>query len=302
MSFFLLPPSFELSLQKFLSDMKNTFLFLTFLLTLFNANSQTTITAWTFDNSSTNPTTGSGTLSIIGGTTQNSTAFLSGNGSGSLSYSITNFPAQENNNGTAGYQFMVSTVGYSGIILKFDPRGSDSSSKWQQYEYTTNGGTTWNLIRNNNGGLTNGFTTTPMINITLTDPACNNNAQFGFRIVSILNPATSNYEPVFSTATYATTGVWRIDNVRVEAATLSNEKLDNISGLKVYPSPASTELFVTSNSLTEKQVELYNLLGKKALVSKVTISPINISNLPKGIYIAKITEEGKTATRKIIIE
>lgn len=77
---------------------------------------------------------------------------------------------------------------------------------------------------------------------------------------------------------------------------------NNISGLQVYPNPAKTSLFVTSNSFAEKQVVLYDVLGKVALKAKVTNQPISVTSLPKGVYIAKITEEGKTATRKVVIE
>ncbi|MCL9809555.1 T9SS type A sorting domain-containing protein [Flavobacterium luminosum] len=84
--------------------------------------------------------------------------------------------------------------------------------------------------------------------------------------------------------------------------TLSNNKFDNIAGLQVYPNPAKTNLFVTSNSFAEKQVVLYDVLGKVALKAKVTNQPISVTSLPKGVYIAKITEEGKTATRKVVIE
>ena len=36
--------------------------------------------------------------------------------------------------------------------------------------------------------------------------------------------------------------------------------------------------------------------------TKVTNSSINVSGLTKGVYVVKINEEGKTATRKLVIE
>ncbi|RVU90790.1 T9SS type A sorting domain-containing protein [Flavobacterium columnare] len=83
---------------------------------------------------------------------------------------------------------------------------------------------------------------------------------------------------------------------------LSNEKLDAISGLQVYPNPTHSVLNITSNSFSEKQIELYNLLGKIALSTKTTNQIVDITSLAKGVYIAKVTEEGKVATRKIVIE
>lgn len=84
--------------------------------------------------------------------------------------------------------------------------------------------------------------------------------------------------------------------------TLSNARIDNISGLKVYPNPAKNTLYVTSDSFATKQVELFDVLGKSVLNTKVVNNTVNISSLSKGVYVAKITEEGKTATRKVVVE
>lgn len=77
---------------------------------------------------------------------------------------------------------------------------------------------------------------------------------------------------------------------------------NNISGLKVYPNPAKNTLYVTSDSFTAKQVELFDVLGKSVLNTKTVNNTVNISSLSKGVYVVKITEEGKTATRKIVVE
>lgn len=99
----------------------------------------------------------------------------------------------------------------------------------------------------------------------------------------------------------------RIDELYINTSlpdgiTLSNDKFDNITGLKVYPNPAKQFLNITSASFAEKQVVLYDVLGKVALTGKVTNQPLNVASLPKGVYVAKITEEGKIATRKVVIE
>jgi hypothetical protein len=43
-------------------------------------------------------------------------------------------------------------------------------------------------------------------------------------------------------------------------------------------------------------------LGKQVLNSKTSNNAVNVSNLKGGAYIIKITEDGKTDTRKLIIE
>ena len=106
----------------------------------------------------------------------------------------------------------------------------------------------------------------------------------------------------------AGTGNVEIDEYRVgttwtEVTPMSlNVGENNISGLKVYPNPAKNNLFISSDSFAEKQVELYDVLGKVTLKTKVTDAPINLSGLTSGVYVVKVTEDGKTATRKIVIE
>lgn len=83
---------------------------------------------------------------------------------------------------------------------------------------------------------------------------------------------------------------------------LSVGTFDNIPGLKVYPNPAKNILNITSDNSEAKQVEICDILGKVLLSTKVTNTPINVSSLSSGFYIVKVTEEGKTATRKLVIE
>ena len=267
---------------------------LIFLISGIAASAQTTLTMWNFESSTTAPSTGTGTLSLIGGTAPSATAFPSGNPT--ISYSITTFPGNTSASGTAGYQFAVSTVGYSGITVSFDTSGTNSSSKWQRYEYTVDG-TNWISIENNFGVLTSTFSTR-----SYTLPAtCNNNPNLAFRIVSIFaQPTNTTYAPVQGNYN-GSNGKWQIDNVRFAYSALGVNQ-NNIAGLKIYPNPAKNTLIVSSDSFAEKQVVLYDVLGKVVLNTKVINNALNISAISKGIYVAKITEEGKTATRKVVIE
>lgn len=78
-------------------------------------------------------------------------------------------------------------------------------------------------------------------------------------------------------------------------------KENNIDGLNIFPNPANDVLNITSNSTLEKNVQLFDLTGKKVL-DVTTISQVNVSTLKAGIYVAKINEAGKTATRKVVIK
>lgn len=78
-------------------------------------------------------------------------------------------------------------------------------------------------------------------------------------------------------------------------------KENNIEGLNIFPNPANDVLNITSNSTADKNVQLFDLTGKKVL-DVTTVSQVNVSTLKAGIYVAKINEAGKTATRKVIIK
>ena len=74
-----------------------------------------------------------------------------------------------------------------------------------------------------------------------------------------------------------------------------------LEGLNIFPNPANDILNITSNSTADKNVQLFDLTGKKVL-DVTTVSQVNVSTLKSGIYVAKIKEAGKTATRKVIIK
>lgn len=98
-------------------------------------------------------------------------------------------------------------------------------------------------------------------------------------------------------------GNFSIDDVVFNGSTASlSVKENNIAGLKVYPNPVTNgKLFITTDSNVEKTVAIYDVLGKQVVNTTATES-VNVSNLKGGVYIVKITEEGKTATRKLVIK
>lgn len=74
-----------------------------------------------------------------------------------------------------------------------------------------------------------------------------------------------------------------------------------IEGLRIYPNPATDVVFVTSNSGAMKNVQLFDLSGKKVLDVHTT-SSFQVNALANGIYVMKVTEEGKTSTSKLIVK
>ena len=85
--------------------------------------------------------------------------------------------------------------------------------------------------------------------------------------------------------------------------TLSSSSFNAIDGLTMYPNPLKgNTLFLTSTANAAMSVQIFDLLGKEVLKSDVINNAVNVSKLNSGVYVVKITEEGKTATRKLVIQ
>lgn len=81
-------------------------------------------------------------------------------------------------------------------------------------------------------------------------------------------------------------------------------KGETIDGLNIYPNPVSTgRVYITSKSSLNKDVEIYDVLGKKVLTATLTASKeLNITSLTPGVYIIKVKEGDATSTRKLIVK
>jgi len=94
------------------------------------------------------------------------------------------------------------------------------------------------------------------------------------------------------------------DELRIDATpnfTLGTQQ-EEITGLKVYPNPVSNgTLFIETSVNAEKKVTVYDVLGKQVLNTTTSNNAINVASLHTGVYIVNITEEGKTASRKLVI-
>lgn len=239
-----------------------------------DAAAQTVITQWNFNSvppdastgtGSTMPSIGMGTVTNIGGTT---TTFASGASNGGSSdpatvdntgWNLTNFPAASVANSTAGIQFAVSTIGRTNILVTFDLRHSNTSSRYEQFQYTTDISASTPVwvnfaLLDGNAGDTWFRRSVNLASVT----ALNNNANVGFRIVSAFAPSTSAYTAATSTSTYAATGTWRFDM------------------LSVYESPAlvpATLAFVGANATVPETAGSFNI---NALLTNGNANPSSV--------------------------
>ena len=75
-----------------------------------------------------------------------------------------------------------------------------------------------------------------------------------------------------------------------------------IEGLNLYPNPVTNgKVYITSKNDLDKEITIFDVLGKKVLQTVISSRELNISNLSPGVYIIKINEAGVSATRKLIV-
>ncbi|OCB77391.1 T9SS type A sorting domain-containing protein [Flavobacterium crassostreae] len=75
-----------------------------------------------------------------------------------------------------------------------------------------------------------------------------------------------------------------------------------IEGLNMYPNPVTNgKVYITTKNDSDKEVIIFDLLGKKTLQTMMNSKELNVSSLSPGVYIIKINEQNTSATRKLII-
>lgn len=208
-----------------------------------------TITQWNFNNinpgdiATATPSTGTGTLGLLGGVTHPASGFNGASSSDpaatNVAFQTTTYAAQSAENGLRGLGFSADTTGFTSAMgfdavkVSFDLRLSNTSSRWYRLDYTLDGGTNWNegtatrLGTDANAG-DQWFNSNT---VTINNIAALDNANFGFRVVSVFSPvdfvaantttpfsANTGYEVARNTiSNYAASGTWRFDMVTVAA-------------------------------------------------------------------------------------
>jgi len=91
-------------------------------------------------------------------------------------------------------------------------------------------------------------------------------------------------------------------NAQTNASKTTLSPSDGISDLSIYPNPVSSgKIYITTKENLTKEIEIYDVLGKKILSESLSGKELNISKLTAGIYILKIKEGNNSATRKLVV-
>jgi len=87
-------------------------------------------------------------------------------------------------------------------------------------------------------------------------------------------------------------------------ASQNNEQIIKEKGLKVYPNPNNGRFVVEISNFKLARISLFNLTGKRVFCQDniaESLSLINLSHIPRGIYMIKVNDQEKHLTQKIVI-
>lgn len=85
--------------------------------------------------------------------------------------------------------------------------------------------------------------------------------------------------------------------------TLTTQEFNAQANFKVYPNPTSTGFVtITSSTANDMNVSVFDILGKQVINETVANNRLNVSTLNSGVYIMKISQNGATATKKLVIK
>ena len=185
-----------------------------FLLLILPSQAQILITKWDFNAANLQPSIGTGTLSLIGGTTA---TFAGGFDDENVGWRTANYPGQGQNNLTAGFQMQLSTVGKSGITLSYAVRHGIEAANSQSVLWSTDNSSYQTAGAFTFAPAASGSADTWYTRSVSLPAGANNQGNLYVRIVSNFTPGLSTYTASQLGSSYSGAGPWRFDEVTFSA-------------------------------------------------------------------------------------
>lgn len=77
----------------------------------------------------------------------------------------------------------------------------------------------------------------------------------------------------------------------------------DINGFKLYPNPVTTGRVIIETSLNApKRILIFDVFGNMVLETTILRKELSVSNLVSGVYVLRVFEKDKVATRKLVIK
>ena len=132
------------------------------------------------------------------------------------------------------------------------------------------------------------------------NPQTGNNWPFNLEQYIILNVAMGGFANGGNVDPSFMEGSMIIDYVRVYQNNALSTSDDNLENVRLYPNPSGGIVHIGTSSYIEN-IEVYNLYGQLVKVLNENTSSIDVSQLTPGLYVFKLTAEGKSISKKMVI-
>lgn len=77
----------------------------------------------------------------------------------------------------------------------------------------------------------------------------------------------------------------------------------DIDGFKLYPNPATNgKVYISTDQNAAKKILIFDVFGTQVLETTILGKELNVSDLDAGVYVLRVYEKNKTATRKLIVK
>ena len=76
-----------------------------------------------------------------------------------------------------------------------------------------------------------------------------------------------------------------------------------IEGFNLYPNPVTSgKVYIETKANAPKKILIFDVLGTKVKETTIIGKELNLSDLDPGVYVLRVMEKDKTATRKLIVK
>ena len=77
----------------------------------------------------------------------------------------------------------------------------------------------------------------------------------------------------------------------------------DIDGFNLYPNPVTNgKVYITTKQNAPKKIMIFDVFGTRIMETTILGKELNLTNLDAGVYVLRVFERDKVATRKLIVK
>ncbi|NNC69272.1 MAG: T9SS type A sorting domain-containing protein [Flavobacteriaceae bacterium] len=77
----------------------------------------------------------------------------------------------------------------------------------------------------------------------------------------------------------------------------------DIDGFKLYPNPVTDgKVYISTTENAPKQIAIYDVLGTQVLETRISGTELLLNDMDAGVYVLRVYQNNKVATRKLIVK